>query len=268
LNLSVPEPRATDPAQRPFFPTARPNTSLGSVQVRESTARSEYTALALTTKLQKAWGLVNANYVLSKSMSDDDNERDSGGPQYENTYDLSPEWAAARLDRRHQFNGYAVFYLPANFDVSTGFRLLSGIPIDATMGRDANNDRGGADRPYSAPGVPFERNAFRNEPFKEVNLRAQWALNLQGRRLLFTAELFNLFNWDNIQLSNQPLSGNTVTNYCAGTAPDDCGFAGPTNPNFLSLRDNNPSSATYGELITTNNPGAPRQVQFGVRFQF
>jgi hypothetical protein len=206
--------------------------------------------------------------VLSKSMSDDDNERDSGGPQYENTYDLSPEWAAARLDRRHQFNGYAVFYLPANFDVSTGFRLLSGIPIDATMGRDANNDRGGADRPYSAPGVPFERNAFRNEPFKEVNLRAQWALNLQGRRLLFTAELFNLFNWDNIQLSNQPLSGNTVTNYCAGTAPDDCGFAGPTNPNFLSLRDNNPSSATYGELITTNNPGAPRQVQFGVRFQF
>jgi hypothetical protein len=269
MNLSVPEPRATDPAQRPFFPTARPNSLLGSVQVRESTARSEYTALALTTKLQKGWGLVNANYVLSKSMSDDDNERDSGGPQYENTYDLSPEWAAARLDRRHQFNGYAVLYLPANFDVSTGFRLLSGIPIDATMGRDANNDRGGADRPYSAPGVPFERNAFRNEPFKEVNLRAQWALNFQeGRRLLFTAELFNLFNWDNIQLSNQPLSGNTVTNYCAGSAPDDCGFDGPTNPNFLSLRDNNPSSATYGQLITTNTPGAPRQVQFGVRFQF
>ena len=51
-------------------------------------------------------------------MSDDDNERDSGGPGYENTFNLSPEWSAARLDRRHQFNGYAVFYLPHNFDVS------------------------------------------------------------------------------------------------------------------------------------------------------
>ena len=97
-----------------------------------------------------------------------------------------------------------------------------------------------------------------------MNLRAQWALNLaEGRRLLFTAELFNMFNWDNIQLS-----GNAVTNYCAGTAPDDCGFGAATNPNFLSLTDNNPTSATAGQLITTNIPGAPRQVQLGVRFQF
>ncbi len=35
LNLGVPEPRATDPAQRPIFPTARPDTLLGSVQLRE-----------------------------------------------------------------------------------------------------------------------------------------------------------------------------------------------------------------------------------------
>jgi hypothetical protein len=264
MNLFVPQPRATDVAQRPFFQTIRPNTSLGSVQVRESSAESEYRALTLATKLQRSWALFNVNYVLSKSESDDDNERDSGGAQYENTYDLGPEWSVARLDRRHQFNGYALFYLPHNFDISTGFRLLSGIPIDATMGRDANNDRGGPDRPYSAPGVPFQRNGFRNEPFKEVNLRGQWALNMaQGRRLLFTAEVFNLFNWDNIQLA-----GNAVTNYCAGTAPDDCGFSPPTNPNFLSLTDNNPNSATFGQLITTNNPGAPRQLQLGVRFQF
>lgn len=264
MNLFAPEPRATDVAQRPFFQTARPNTSLGSVQVRESSAESEYNALTLATKLQKSWALFNVNYVLSKSMSDDDNERDSGGPGYENTFDLSSEWSAARLDRRHQFNGYALFYLPYNFDVSTGFRFLSGLPIDATMGRDANNDRGGPDRPFSAPGVPFERNAFRNEPFKEVNLRGQWAWNLaEGRRLLFTAEVFNLFNWDNIQYF-----GNAVTNYCAGTAPDDCGFGAPTNPNFLSLTDNNPTSATSGQLITTNTPGAPRQLQIGVRFQF
>ena len=37
LNLGVPVPRATDPAQRPIFP-ARPLSTLASVQVRESTA--------------------------------------------------------------------------------------------------------------------------------------------------------------------------------------------------------------------------------------
>ena len=264
LNLGIPVPRASDPAQRPIFPGARPNPLLGSVQVRESTAKSEYTALTLSNRIRKSWGLVSVNYVLSKSMSDDDNERDSGGVQFENTYDLSPEWGPARLDRRHQFNGYVVYHLPQNLDLSTGFRFLSGVPIDATFGRDINASQGGVDRPYSAAGVPFTRNMFRNEPFKEVNLRLQWGPEFaRGRRVLVTADFFNIFNWDNIQLA-----GSAVTNYCTGTAPDDCGFGAPTNVNFLSLVDNTPTSTTFGQLIRTNNPGAPRQVQLGVRFQF
>jgi hypothetical protein len=268
LNLGVPAPRATDPAQRPFFPSARPQPLLRSMQVREATAESEYTALTLSNRVRKSWFETSVNYVLSKSMSDDDNERDAGGTQYENTYDLSSEWGPARLDRRHQFNGYVLFFLPYNIDLSTGFRFLSAVPIDATMGRDANNSTvastGGADRPYSAPGVPFTRNMFRNEPFKEVNFRLQWGAEVAGtRRVLVTAEFFNIFNWDNIQLA-----GTAVTNYCAGTAPDDCGFSTPTNPNFLSLTDQNPTSTTFGQLIRTNNPGAPRQIQLGIRFQF
>ena len=79
-----------------------------------------------------------------------------------------------------------------------------------------------------------------------------------------TGEVFNLFNWDNLQIANV----NTQTNYCAGTAPADCGFGPPTNPNFLSLVDNTPGSATQGQLIRTNNPGAPRQIQLGLRFLF
>jgi hypothetical protein len=263
LNVGIPTPRASDPAQRPIFP-ARPLTALQSVQVRESTASSEYTGLTLTGQLRKRWATFDANYTLSKSMSDDDNERDSGGVQYENAYDLGPEWSPARLDRRHIFNGYAMFFLPYHFDVTAGYRFLSALPIDAAFGRDINNSLGGPDRPYSAPGVPFERNAFRNEPFKEVSLKVQWGVEFAGtRKLMLTAEVFNLFNWDNIQLS-----GATVTNYCTGTAPDDCGFGAPTNPNFLSLKDNNPSSSTFGQLIQTNAPGAPRQVQLGVRFLF
>ena len=264
LNLGQPAVRPTDPALRPIFPTARPNTSLGSVQLREASAESEFTALTLSNRIRKPWGLVSVNYVLSKSMSDDDNERDAGGVQYENTFDLSTEWGPARLDRRHQFNGYVVYFGPYGFDVSTGFRFLSGVPIDASFGRDINNSRGGVDRPYSGPGQPFARNGFRNEPFKDVNFRVQWGVDVATtRRLIVTADFFNIFNWDNIQLT-----GTAVTNYCAGTAPDDCGFGAPTNPNFLSLTDQVPTSSTFGQLIRTNNPGAPRQVQLGVRFQF
>jgi hypothetical protein len=155
-------------------------------------------------------------------------------------------------------------YLPYNIDLSTGFRFLSGLPIDATMGRDADGSRNGPDRPYSAPGVSFVRNGFRNEPFKEVNLRANWGLTFAGgRQMIVSAEVFNAFNWDNLQLA-----GVGVTNYCAGTAPADCGFGPPTNPNFLSLTDNIPTSPTFGQLLRTNNPGAPRQIQLGLRFLF
>ena len=73
-------------------------------------------------------------------------------------------------------------FLPFNIDVSAGFRLLSALPIDATMGRDADGSRGGPDRPYSAPGVSFIRNGFRNEPFKEVNLRRQLGPHARRRR--------------------------------------------------------------------------------------
>ncbi len=257
LNIGVPTPGPTDPAQRPIFP-ARPLSTLNQVQIRESSASSEYTAMTLTTRLRRNWALFNANYVLSKSMSDDDNERDSGGVLYENAFDLGPEWGPARLDRRHQFNGYAVFFLPLNVDMSASFRLMSGLPIDAAMGRDANTSLGGSDRPYSAPGVPFERNGFRDQSFTEVNFRTQWGPRFGGdNRVLVTFEVFNLFDADNIRLS-----GATVTNYCAGTAPADCGFGSPTNPNFLQVKDAN------GNYITTNIPGAPRQIQLGVRFEF
>jgi len=269
LNLPVPTVRANDPAQRPFFGlttgTARPLAALGSVQVRESTARSKYQALTFSTKLQKKRVTANVYYVLSKSDSDDDNERDSGGAGSENTYNLDPEYGPARLDRRHQFNGFVVFTLPAGFDVSSGFRFLSGRPIDVGVGSDANGDRiTAADRPFSAPGVPFTRNAFRNESLKFLNLRVQWKLDLKNsRKLIFAADVFNVFNWDNIELA-----GTTVTNYCAAPVPLDCGFSAPTNPNFLSLTDNVPTSSRAGQLLLNNTPGEPRQVQLGVRLQF
>jgi hypothetical protein len=256
LNVGVPTLDPTDPAQRLIFP-ARPLSTVAQVQIRESSASSEYNALTLSTKYRRGIALFNANYVLSKSMSDDDNERDSGGVLYENAFDLGPEWGPARLDRRHQFNGYVVFSLPYNVGLASSVRMLSGLPIDAAYGSDINNSRGGPDRPYSAPGVPFTRNMFRDQPFREVNFRAQWGPKFQNRSVEFTFEVFNVFNEENIRLT-----GSTVTNYCSSPVPRDCGFGAPTNPNFLKIKD------ASGNYITTNIPGAPRQVQLGVRFEF
>ena len=268
LNEPLPTIRPNDPAQRPFFGlnsgVSRPISTLGQVTVREATARSLYQALTVSARVQRSWGQANVFYVLSHSQSDDDNERDSGGFTYENAYNLGPEYADARLDRRHQLNGNVLLFLPYGFDVSTAFAIRAGVPIDVSVGSDANQDRGGPDRPYSAPGVPFERNAFRNRAVKEVNVRAQKSFKLGDRqKLVLTAEVFNVFNFDNIQYA-----GSAVTNYCAAPVPLDCGFSAASNLNFLQLREQSPTSSRKGLYLLNNNPGPPRQVQLGVRFQF
>ncbi|HWQ35883.1 MAG TPA: carboxypeptidase regulatory-like domain-containing protein [Blastocatellia bacterium] len=268
LNLPVPVLRSTtvDPAQRPFYGVrsgsnplqSRPIPSLGSVQVRESTGRSVYQAMTVRANLRRKRVQFNAFYTLSRSLSDDDNERDAGGVSFENAYNLKPEFNYSRLDRRHQFVANPVVFLPYGFEVSSALRLRSALPVDVGFGSDANGDLGGPDRPYSAPGVPFKRNAFRNLPVRDIDLRVQKSISFaEDRRLVFSVEFFNLPNLKNIQLA-----GSRVTNFCASPVPADCGFSAPTNVDFLKTKDSS------GNFILTNNPGAPFQVQFGARFQF
>jgi hypothetical protein len=276
LNLPLPRIRAGDPALRPFYGlrsgTPRPQPLLGSVQARETTAKSLYRALTLRAKFQRSWGQFNMFYTLSKLLSDDDNERSAGGVAHENGFNLTPEYSDAVLDRRHQFVASPVIFLPGGIDFSSALRFRSGRPVDITLGNvggtagtDANEDRGGPDRPFLGPGVPFMRNSERNRALYDWDMRVQKRFNLpgDGPRLILSMEIFNVLNLDNIELS-----GTTTSNYCGGTAPLDCGFRPPTNPNFLSLTDRDPNSTRFGTLLLTNNPGPPFQMQFGARFQF
>ena len=265
LNVPLPAVRPDDPAQRPFFGlrsgTPRPVPGLDSVTVRESTASALYRALTVRSELRRPWGQFNAYYVLSKNESNDDNERSSGGVSYENAYDLTSEYGPSTLDRRHQFHLTGVVMLPGDVDFSTGMYILSGAPFDARIGTDANEDRGGADRPYSVPGVPFTRNAFRDEPIADINLRVQKRFPAGGdRQALVSLEFFNLFNHDNVTLDQ---GYSTVANYCSSSRDRSCGLDGrPSNPNFARTRGQD------GEYLTGNIPGPPFQMQIGLRLLF
>lgn len=265
VNVPLPTVRPDDPAQRPFFGlrsgTARPVPGLDSVTVRESTASALYRALTVSSEVRRRWGQLSAYYVLSKSESNDDNERSAVAVQYENAYDLRPEYGPSLLDRRHQFRAHGVVNLPGAVDVATSLYVLSGAPFDARTGTDSNEDRGGVDRPRAAPGVPFGRNAFRDRPLADVNLRVQKRFSLGGsRQALVSLEVFNLFNLDNVTLDQEY---SAVADYCADAGDLACGLSGqPTNPDFAQTR------GADGEYLPGNVPGPPFQVQVGFRLLF
>jgi len=247
----------------------RPAQDLGSFQIRESSAKSLYRSATVRIRLNKKWGQVNAFYTLSKSDSDDDNERDSGGVGYSNPYDLSSEYGPSRIDRTHQFVASPVFFLPYGFEVSSAIRLRSGTPVNVIVNSDLNGDGVNNDRPYLVPGVQIERNAYRNRSIYDVDLRVQKGFRFgERRRLIFSTEFFNIFNLSNIQIGST-----TTTSFCAtgtGAAPiSRCGLDGPSNINFLQVREQNQSSPNFGKIIVANNPGSQVfQMQLGARFQF
>jgi hypothetical protein len=268
VDINIPVPQGFDPVTlRPFVNrnTTRPVTSLGTIQLRDSSARSLYRSATFRFRMNRSWGQVNAFYTISRNNSDDDNERDSGGVLYSNPYDLSSEYGPSRLDRTHQFVANPIFFLPYGFEVSSAIRLLSGLPINAIAGTDLNGDGNTTDRPYLTPGVELPRNYYRNRPVYNVDLRVQKGFNFgETRRLVFSTEIFNILNRANIQYS-----GGATTNFCSTPVPTNCGFNGATNPNFLQIRQQI-AGTTFGQIITNANaPGSPVfQVQFGARFQF
>jgi len=256
-------------------PALNPNNrfNLGAVQVREATAKSLFQSLTFRARVVRKWGQLNAYYTLSKSESDDDNERDSGGVGFANPYDLSGEYGPSRLDRTHQFVANPVFFLPYGFEVASAIRLRSGTPINATAGGDLNGDGVTNDRPLLVPGIELTRNFYRNNSVYDVDLRVQKGFGFgERRRLIFSAEFFNIINQANVLLPqpNTSTSSGFVGQFCT-TVSQLCGVNGITNVNFLQIREQNPLSSNFGNLAINNNiaPGSQVfQIQLGARFQF
>ncbi|MBS1796569.1 MAG: TonB-dependent receptor [Acidobacteria bacterium] len=244
---------------------SRPLTQIGTIQLRDSSARSLYRSLTFRINTVKKWGRINAFYTLAKSTSDDDNERDAGGVLYDNPYDLTNEYYLSNLDRRHQFVANPVFFLPYGFEVSSAIRLRSGRPFNSLVGTDLNGDGNNNDRPFLVPGVELKRNYFINRALYDVDLRVQKSIKFgESRRLSLSAEFFNVLNRSNLQLS-----GSATTNYCSSSTAR-CGLDGITNLNFGQIIQQTTTATNFGKLnLAGLNPGSQVfQMQLGARFYF
>jgi outer membrane receptor for ferrienterochelin and colicin len=272
VDINLPAPSSFDPATgRPIYNrNNRPIPSLGSIQLRDSSANSLYRAVTLRMRYNRSWGQVNAFYTWSKDESDDDNERDSGGVLFDDPFSRRGEYYASRLDRTHQFVANPVFFLPYGVEFSSSVRLRSGLPLNAVVGSDLNGDNNsGNERPYLVRNVELPRNYYRNRSIFDVDIRAQKRFTFgESRSVVFSGEIFNILDRTNMQIAQSTASG-SPTLYCTSGALSRCGLDGISNPNFLQIREMRPNNPNFGKINLLNSPGSqPLQVQLGARLYF
>jgi len=159
---------------------ARPIPTLGDITIRQTNARSRYDGFTIRSNYHRGRVQFQAFYTLSYNYSDDDNERLASGFDYDNTFNLGPEYGFSRLDARHQFLVNGLVDLPWGFTISSLGRFRSGRPIDTLVGfSDINGDNNTfGDRAFQTPGVSFPRNAFRDRRQLNVDMRIAKRFNL------------------------------------------------------------------------------------------
>lgn len=270
FNVPLPFVRPGDLSQRPFFGlrsgVSRPNPNLGQVLVRDSSAKSRYTGHSFRVQLNRSRFDLAANYTLGFNKSDDDSERAIAGFTYQNPFDFSREYNWSSIDARHTASGYTIYRAPLGFEAAALWRFRSGLPIDATTGADTSELLSGSrgNRPLERPGLPMLRNSFRNRSFQTIDARLLKSFRLtESAGVQFSAECFNLFNFDNVQfLPSSLLLENPAFVFGPGILTN--GQIAPINPGFLKLRN---AGGAY-DPVTTGQQGTPLQVQFGLRLFF
>ncbi|HEX8069845.1 MAG TPA: TonB-dependent receptor [Pyrinomonadaceae bacterium] len=152
---------------------------LGEVQVTSALGKSLYRGFTAGVRKRFSRGYqFEANYVLSKDMDDDSNERD---PFTDRSFDLNNlqlDYALADRDIRHRFNFYTNARLPWGFEGNARVQARSAQPITPTL-RTATN-----------------RNTLRkNNEFFTFDWRLQRPFRFGERaRLSPIIEMFNTFN--------------------------------------------------------------------------
>ncbi len=245
----------------------RPDPRYADITFLESRARSEFDSFQARFQQRYAFGCTMlVAYTLGKSMDDASAFFTSAGdPNFpQDSANLDAEWGRSSFDVRHRLSVSFSYDLPYDFTISGIVQMQSGRPFTVALLPEVDNSNtgrsslgfGGNDRPnvngnaeasnpgpnqwfntaaFSMPAYGTFGNAGRNilegPGYQNVNLALLKRVALRGRTSLqLRAEAFNLLNRTNFDL------------------PD----------NFFG-------SPTFGQVLSA---GAPRHIQFGVRFAF
>jgi hypothetical protein len=116
---------------------------LGDVLISNSRGKGLYRGGTIGVKKRFSKGYqLEANYVLSKDLDDDSNERDPFTERTFNFYDLTKDYGPSDRDIRHKFNFFAYADLPGGFQGNARIQARSAQPI-TTSPRVLNGlDRG------------------------------------------------------------------------------------------------------------------------------
>ncbi len=187
---------------------ARANGSgVGEIRSTESSARSFYQGLnfGLNKRFSNRFQF-QANYLLSKDESDDDNERDPFTFRYADVRNFQLEYGPSDRDQRHRFNAFATFALPWDVSFSPIVQYRSAQPRSL--------------RPIDgqAPGSTIRRNTERlKNEFFTFDIRASKAFKFTERMSLEGIfEAFNIGNNRNQRSLPRPLTFNFDGTVSAG----------------------------------------------------
>jgi hypothetical protein len=260
----------------------RPYQSYAAITMRETTARSRYHGLLTSTKIEAGrHGTATFNYTLSRNRTDATNDRD-GVDIPQNPADPDADYADARTDRRHIFNGSFTYELPffrnsggtaqavlGGWQAAGIVNISSGQPVSRILVASDTFRRGVFADLVGDPmvgerfvnGIPYWFNpdafappaagTFGNSgraPFRQPG-RHQWDLNFSKNfyptstmRIQFRGELINAFN-QRQWLSDPNVAG--LDNTCT-TSNTTCNVAGDR----------------FGQIIATR---AAREIQLGLK---
>jgi hypothetical protein len=152
------------------------------------------------------------------------------------------------LDRPHQGKIFGNYLFPMGLNVGIGFNVSSGKPL-TPFDPNPNYENGGEipDAPRGSGIKTVDGFKTRAPIMSQVDAQAAYSLKLGAvRRLTLMADLFNLFNQQTV------LDYDNFTSIGLGAGP---------NPNF---------GLQTSSLFAGNPPQfqTPRQIRFGVRYEF
>lgn len=249
-------------------PLQRPYPQLGSVNVFDSAAVSEYYAFTAAARRRMHRGLSwRVAYTWGHAMDDGQDALVAGTPaNVQNSYSPKSEWGPSVTDQRQRFVA-ALVAAPNPFhrdhpwlrSALNNWRFSgiatfgTGRPVSARIVGDANQD--GNTSNDRLPG--YRRNSFTGPDYATIDLRLLRTFPLGDHfRLELSAEGFNVANRKNARVD---VSDDGFTGTAGSFIIDTKTVSSVRYPAYISKSSG---------FMTPTNAYAPRQIQFAARLRF